>query len=86
MVLIPGGPKLYRVFTAYPLVGKVFSANLEHSLGKSAAIYPAFLRQLLELAEIFAGGLHNYLTEVQEMCRSIGEEITRAYLYYAVAS
>jgi uncharacterized alpha-E superfamily protein len=36
--------------------------------------------------EIFAGGLHNYLTELQEMCRSIGEEITRAYLYYAVAS
>jgi uncharacterized alpha-E superfamily protein len=36
--------------------------------------------------EIFDSGLHNYLTEAQEMCRSIGDEITRAYLYYAVAS
>jgi uncharacterized alpha-E superfamily protein len=36
--------------------------------------------------EIFDGGLHNYLTEAQEMCRSIGEEITRAYLNYAVAN
>ena len=36
--------------------------------------------------EIFAGGLHNYLTELQEMCRNIGEQITRAYLYYAVTA
>lgn len=36
--------------------------------------------------EIFSSGLHNYLTEAQEMCKLIGNEITRAYLYYAVAS
>jgi uncharacterized alpha-E superfamily protein len=36
--------------------------------------------------EIFSSGLHNYLTEVQEMCKLIGNEISRAYLYYAVAS
>jgi uncharacterized alpha-E superfamily protein len=37
------------------------------------------------IEEIFDGGLHNYLTDLQEMCRSIGEEISKSYLYYAVA-
>ena len=36
--------------------------------------------------EIFAGGLHNYLTDLQETCRIIGEQISKAYLYYAVAT
>src|SRR5205085_6916285 len=34
--------------------------------------------------EIFASGLHNFLTDLQETCRTIGEQITRTYFYYAV--
>ena len=37
------------------------------------------------IEEIFADGLHNYLTELQEMCRNIGDEIARTYLNYSVA-
>jgi uncharacterized alpha-E superfamily protein len=38
------------------------------------------------ISEIFAGGLHNYLEEVQETCRTIGAQITQTYLYYAVVA
>ena len=36
--------------------------------------------------EIFDGGLHNFLTELQEMCRNIGEEVTKSYFHYAVSA
>ena len=34
--------------------------------------------------EIFAGGLHNYLNELQATCRNIGDQIMGTYFYYAV--
>ena len=36
--------------------------------------------------EIFAGGLHNFLEELQLTCRTIGAQITQTYLYYAVVA
>jgi uncharacterized alpha-E superfamily protein len=36
--------------------------------------------------EIFAGGLHNFLEELQMTCRTIGAQITQTYLYYAVVA
>ena len=36
------------------------------------------------IEEIFARGLHDYLTEVQRTCREIGTEIAKSYFYYAV--
>jgi uncharacterized alpha-E superfamily protein len=36
--------------------------------------------------EIFKLGLHSYLTEMLEMCGSIGEDIARSYFYYAVVA
>jgi uncharacterized alpha-E superfamily protein len=38
------------------------------------------------IEEIFDGGLHNFLTDLQETCRNIGEQITRAYFHYAVVA
>jgi uncharacterized alpha-E superfamily protein len=38
------------------------------------------------IEDIFAGGLHTYLTELQKVCRSIGEQIARTYFYYAVVA
>ena len=38
------------------------------------------------IEEIFAGGLHNFLTDLQESCRTIGEQITGAYFHYAVVA
>lgn len=37
------------------------------------------------MEEIFAQGLHQYLTEMQRTCRAIGDQIARTYFYYAVA-
>jgi uncharacterized alpha-E superfamily protein len=36
--------------------------------------------------DIFARGLHPFLTELQNTCRSIGEHIARTYFYYAVVA
>lgn len=36
--------------------------------------------------EIFAHGLHAYLTELQRSCREIGGHIARTYFYYAVGA
>ncbi len=38
------------------------------------------------IGEIFEGGLHEYLEELQGTCRTIGVEVTQTYFYYAVAS
>lgn len=38
------------------------------------------------IEEIFAGGLHNFLEELQETCRAIGGHVTQTYLYYAVSA
>ena len=38
------------------------------------------------IEEIFDGGLHNFLTELQQTCRHIGDEITLAYFHYAVVA
>lgn len=38
------------------------------------------------IEEIFAGGLHNFLTDLQQACRNIGEQITGAYFHYAVVA
>jgi uncharacterized alpha-E superfamily protein len=38
------------------------------------------------IEEIFDGGLHNFLTELQQTCREIGEQITRSYFHYAVVA
>jgi uncharacterized alpha-E superfamily protein len=38
------------------------------------------------IEEIFDGGLHNFLTELQQTCRHIGDEISRAYFHYAVVA
>ena len=35
--------------------------------------------------EIFSGGLHDYLEEMQATCRTIGAHISQTYLYYAVS-
>jgi uncharacterized alpha-E superfamily protein len=36
--------------------------------------------------EIFSSGLHNFLEDLLETCRTIGAEITQTYLYYAVVA
>ena len=36
--------------------------------------------------EIFASGLHNFLEDLLDTCRTIGAEITQTYLYYAVVA
>ena len=38
------------------------------------------------IEDIFARGLHTFLTELQKACRSIGEHIARTYFYYAVVA
>ncbi len=38
------------------------------------------------IEEIFAGGLHEFLQDLQQTCRSIGEEITGAYFHYSVVA
>jgi uncharacterized alpha-E superfamily protein len=37
------------------------------------------------IEEIFASGLHEYLTQLQKTCRAIGDHIARTYFYYAAA-
>ena len=39
-----------------------------------------------KIAEIFQLGLHSYLSEMLQMCGSIGEDIARSYFYYAVVA
>ncbi len=39
-----------------------------------------------KVAEIFQVGLHTYLSEILQMCDSIGEHIARSYFYYAVVA
>lgn len=38
------------------------------------------------IGDIFARGMHPYLTEVQKTCRAIGEHMARTYFYYEVAT
>ncbi|HLN00236.1 MAG TPA: alpha-E domain-containing protein [Bryobacteraceae bacterium] len=38
------------------------------------------------IQDIFSRGLHPFLTEMQNTCRSIGEQIARTYFYYAVVA
>ncbi len=38
------------------------------------------------IEDIFARGLHTFLTELQKACRSIGDHIARSYFYYAVVA
>lgn len=38
------------------------------------------------MEEIFARGLHQYLTDIQRSCRAIGENIARNYFYYGAAA
>jgi uncharacterized alpha-E superfamily protein len=38
------------------------------------------------IEDIFARGLHPFLTELQRTCRHIGEQIARSYFYYAVGA
>jgi len=38
------------------------------------------------IQDIFARGLHPFLTELEGTCRSIGEQIARTYFYYAVVA
>jgi uncharacterized alpha-E superfamily protein len=38
------------------------------------------------IEEIFAGGLHNFLEDLQVTCRTIGAHVTQTYLYYAVSA
>jgi uncharacterized alpha-E superfamily protein len=38
------------------------------------------------IQDIFARGLHPFLSELQNTCRSIGEHIARTYFYYAVVA
>jgi uncharacterized alpha-E superfamily protein len=38
------------------------------------------------IEEIFDGGLHDYLTDLQDTCLNIGEQVTRAYFHYAVVA
>jgi uncharacterized alpha-E superfamily protein len=39
-----------------------------------------------KIDEIFKEGLHPYLSELQRMCGSIGDDIARSYFYYAVVA
>ena len=38
------------------------------------------------IQDIFARGLHPFLTQLQKTCRSIGEQIARTYFYYSVVA
>jgi uncharacterized alpha-E superfamily protein len=38
------------------------------------------------ITEIFNLGLHAYLSDILQMCGSIGEDIARNYFYYAVVA
>jgi len=38
------------------------------------------------IQDIFARGLHPFLTQLQKTCRSIGEHIARTYFYYSVVA
>jgi uncharacterized alpha-E superfamily protein len=38
------------------------------------------------IEEIFAGGLHNFLEDLQVTCRNIGAHVTQTYLNYAVSA
>ncbi len=38
------------------------------------------------IEDIYARGLHMFLTDLQKACRSIGEQIARKYFYYAVVA
>jgi uncharacterized alpha-E superfamily protein len=38
------------------------------------------------IEDVFAQGLHDYLQEIQRMCRVIGDQIARSYFYYAVSA
>jgi len=38
------------------------------------------------IQDIFARGLHPFLTQLQRTCRSIGEHVARTYFYYAVVT
>jgi len=38
------------------------------------------------IEDVFARGLHPFLTHVQKTCRAIGEQIAQTYFYYAVVA
>ncbi|HTQ53014.1 MAG TPA: alpha-E domain-containing protein [Bryobacteraceae bacterium] len=38
------------------------------------------------IEDIFARGLHTFLTDLQKTCRGIGEQVARKYFYYAVVA
>ncbi len=38
------------------------------------------------IEEVFKRGLHAYLGQVSQTCRSINEDIARTYFYYAVVA
>jgi len=38
------------------------------------------------IEDVFARGLHSFLTDLEKTCRVIGEQIARSYFYYAVVA
>ena len=66
---------------AYNAVPGTYANEAERLIGK---INERLAYDSIE--EIFDGGLHNFLTELQHTCRHIGEEISRAYFHYAVVA
>lgn len=88
LILNPEHPRSIRFSITELQVGlRSVSGTLAGSYANEAERLTGKILERLRydnVADIFAGGLHNYLAELQKMCRNIGANIARCYFYYGV--
>ena len=87
LILHPQHPRSLRFNIAWLQASlRAISGALPHSYSNEAERLTGKLHDSLvydRIEDIFARGLHLFLTDLQKSCGKIGENIARSYFYYA---
>lgn len=87
LILHPKHPRSIRFnVSALQTALRAVSGSPAHHYATEAERLTGKLHDMLvydRIEDIFARGLHSFLTDLQTSCRSIGENIARRYFYYA---
>jgi uncharacterized alpha-E superfamily protein len=90
LILNPQHPRSIRFsIAALQAALRAISGSPPSSYANEAERLTGKLHETLmydRIQDIFARGLHPFLAELQNTCRSIGEHIARTYFYYAVVA
>ena len=90
LILHPQHPRSIRFnIAALQAALRAISGSPPDSYGNEAERLAGKVNETLmydRIEDIFARGLHPFLTQLQKTCRAIGEQVARTYFYYAVVA